>query len=57
MTQAQIAATIAYANATYAERMVMAEVFADALRLTGKRRMRFIFECHRESEKQYAEAV
>lgn len=54
MTQERIAATIAYTlserDFTPAERARVANAFADDLRLTGKRRERFLQQCRKASE-------
>jgi hypothetical protein len=55
MTQQQIAATIAYSldamGFTPAERARVALTFAQDLRLTGKRRERFLEQCQKFSER------
>ena len=60
MTLGKVAATIAYsldaAGFTQAQRWLIAETFANELRMTGKRRERFLIDCRKASE-QNAQAV
>lgn len=56
MSTKQIASTIAYTldwqGFTLEQRLVVAEAFADDMRLKGKRRETFIADCYKESEKE-----